>query len=406
MSQDAQINVAGRDSRRQIYEKVLSNFCRYPRRGRILSHHASGRRLAAPDRKNAGQLFQEEGVVVWMAGQNKRRATAFFLSGLLCASSLLNLGQPARAAALEADHLIPVGHTIGIKLFAEGVVVIGLAEVETGSGVLTPGADCGLQVGDVIEAANGKEVESTEQFAALLQCGGRVELDVSRDGEDLTLAAEPVLGTDGTWRLGAWIRDSMAGIGTVTFYDPTTGSFGALGHGVTDTDTGLLMPLGDGSVMHASVKAVKRGSAGEPGELKGSFDLAHDLGGLYANTEQGVFGTMESCGFTEGSALPVAKAGEVRTGPAAILSNVSGDRVESYSIEIVRVLDSAGVQKLLVQVTDPALIEQTGGIVQGMSGSPIIQDGKIVGAVTHVMVNEPTKGYGILIENMLAQAGQ
>ena len=115
---------------------------------------------------------------------------------------------------------------------------------------------------------------------------------------------------------------------------------------------------------------------------------------------------MESCGFTEGSALPVAKAGEVRTGPAAILSNVSGDRVESYSIEIVRVLDSAGVQNLLVQVTDPALIEQTGGIVQGMSGSPIIQDGKIVGAVTHVMVNEPTKGYGILIENMLAQAGQ
>ena len=215
-----------------------------------------------------------------------------------------------------------------------------------------------------------------------------------------------MLGTDGTWRLGAWIRDSMAGIGTVTFYDPATGSFGALGHGITDTDTGLLMPLGDGSVMHASVKAVKRGSAGEPGELKGSFDLAHDLGGLYANTEQGVFGTMESCGFTEGSALPVAKAGEVRTGPAAILSNVSGDRVESYSIEIVRVLGSTGVQNLLIQVTDPALIQQTGGIVQGMSGSPILQDGKLVGAVTHVMVNEPSKGYGILIENMLEQAGR
>ena len=341
-----------------------------------------------------------------MAGQNKRRATAFFLSGLLCASSLLNLGQPARAAALEADHLIPVGHTIGIKLFAEGVVVIGLAEVETGSGVLTPGADCGLQVGDVIEAANGKEVESTEQFAALLQCGGRVELDVSRDGEDLTLAAEPVLGTDGTWRLGAWIRDSMAGIGTVTFYDPTTGSFGALGHGVTDTDTGLLMPLGDGSVMHASVKAVKRGSAGEPGELKGSFDLAHDLGELYANTEQGVFGYMDGCAFTAGDAVPVARAGEVRPGPAVILSNVNGDSIETYSIEILRVLDGTGVQNLLLQVTDPALIQKTGGIVQGMSGSPILQDGKLVGAVTHVMVNEPTKGYGILIENMLSQAGK
>ena len=336
-----------------------------------------------------------------MTGQKRkhRQAAAFFLSGLLCAASLL--GRPAQAAVLEADRLVPVGHTIGIKLFAEGVVVIGLAEVETGSGVLSPGAECGLQVGDVIEAANGKEVESSEQFAALLQCGGRVDLDVSRNGRELTLAAQPVLGTDGTWRLGAWIRDSMAGIGTVTFYDPATGSFGALGHGITDTDTGLLMPLGDGSVMHASVKAVKRGSAGEPGELKGSFDLAHDLGGLYANTEQGVFGTMESCGFTEGSALPVAKAGEVRTGPAAILSNVSGDRVESYSIEIVRVLDSAGVQNLLVQVTDPALIEQTGGIVQGMSGSPIIQDGKIVGAVTHVFIQDSTRGYGIFVEDMM-----
>lgn len=335
-----------------------------------------------------------------------RRAVSFFLGGLLCASSLLGVGPPAQATALTAEELIPVGHTIGIKLFAEGVVVIGLAEVETGSGVLTPGADCGLQVGDVIESANGKEIESSEQFAALLQCGGRVELDVSRDGQELTLDAQPVLGTDGTWRLGAWIRDSMAGIGTVTFYDPATGSFGALGHGVTDTDTGLLMPLGDGAVMNASVKAVKRGSAGEPGELKGHFDLTHDLGTLYANTERGVFGSMEEWTYAEGDAVPVAHADEVRPGPATILSNISGDSVESYQVEILRVLENTGVQNLLLQVTDEALIGQTGGIVQGMSGSPILQNGKLIGAVTHVMVNEPTKGYGILIENMLAEAGQ
>lgn len=348
----------------------------------------------------------QKGVVKWMAGQKARgrRAAVFFLSGLLCASSLL--GQSARAAALEAERLVPVGHTIGIKLFAEGVVVIGLAEVETGSGTLTPGADCGLRVGDVIEEANGQEVESSEQFAALLQCGGRVELNVTRNGEDLTLAAHPALGTDGTWRLGAWIRDSMAGIGTVTFYDPDTGTFGALGHGITDTDTGLLMPLGDGSVMHASVKAVKRGSAGEPGELKGNFDLARDLGELYANTERGVFGSIEDIGLTEEDAVPVAKAGEAKAGPAEILSNVSGDSVEAYSVEILRVLDASGTQNLLLQVTDQRLIQQTGGIVQGMSGSPILQDGKLVGAVTHVMVNDPARGYGILIENMLAEAGR
>lgn len=338
--------------------------------------------------------------------EKRRRAAAFFLSGLICATSLLGLSQSARAAALEADSLVPVGHTIGIKLFAEGVVVIGLAEVDTGSGLLTPGADCGLQVGDVIEEANGEEIESSEQFAALLQCGGTVELNISRDGEDLTLAAQPVLGSDGTWRLGAWIRDSMAGIGTVTFYDPETGTFGALGHGITDTDTGLLMPLGDGSVMHASVKAVKRGSAGEPGELKGNFDLKHDMGELYANTERGVFGKLEDGVFPEDGAVPVARADEVQTGPAVILSNVSGDSVEAYDIEIIRVLDRTGAQNLLLQVKDEALIEQTGGIVQGMSGSPILQNGKLIGAVTHVMVNEPTKGYGILIENMLAEAGR
>ena len=340
-----------------------------------------------------------------MAGQN-RRAAAFFLSGLLCLSAMLHIQRPAQAAALAAEELIPVGHTIGIKLFAEGVVVIGLAEVDTGSEVLTPGVDCGLQIGDVIEEANGEEVESSEQFAELLQCGGTVELAVTRGEEELTLSAEPVQGADGTWRLGAWIRDSMAGIGTVTFYDPNTGTFGALGHGITDTDTGLLMPLGDGAVMSSSVKAVKRGAAGEPGELKGSFDLHHDLGELYANTDRGVFGTMGSCDLVSGEALPVAAANEVCTGPATILSNVQGDGVEEYTVEIVRVLDTNNVQNLLIQVTDPQLIKQTGGIVQGMSGSPIIQNGRLVGAVTHVMVNEPTKGYGILIENMLAEAGR
>lgn len=340
-----------------------------------------------------------------MSRERRRRKLAFFLSGLICSSALLGGGPAALAAPLEAERLVPVGHTIGIKLFAEGVVVIGLAEVETDSGVSTPGADCGLKVGDVIEEANGRSVESSEQFAALLQCGGRVELGVSRDGVDLKLAAEPVLGEDGTYRLGAWIRDSMAGIGTVTFYDPATGTFGALGHGITDTDTGMLMPLGDGAVMDAAVKAVKRGSAGEPGELKGSFDLENDMGVLYANTDRGVFGTMDACDFTAGSAVPVASPGEIRTGAAVILANVSGDGVEEYAIEIVKILEGAQVQNLLIQVTDRRLIEQTGGIVQGMSGSPILQDGKLVGAVTHVMVNEPTKGYGILIENMLAAAG-
>ena len=344
----------------------------------------------------------------WMAGQNRngRRARVVFLSGLLLASSLWGLQGPA--AALEAESLIPVGHTIGIKLFAEGVVVIGLAEVKTAQGTVTPAAACGLRVGDVIEEANGAEVDSSEQFAALLQSGGTVDLGISRDGESLTLTAQPVLGEDGAYRLGAWIRDSMAGIGTVTFYDPATGTFGALGHGVTDSDTGMLLPLGDGAVMDATVKAVKRGNAGEPGELKGSFNLTEDMGVLYANTDRGVFGTMDGCDLADGDPVPVAQPGEVHAGAAVILSNVKGDAVEAYDIEITRVLGSTDTQNLLLQVTDDRLVEATGGIVQGMSGSPILQDGKLVGAVTHVMINDPQKGYGILIENMLdaADAGE
>ena len=341
-----------------------------------------------------------------MRKQGKWNFLALSLSGVFCLSALLGMTETARAAALEAETLVPVGHTIGIKLFAEGVIVIGLAEVESESGVSTPGVDCGLQVGDVIEEANGQCVESSEQFARMLQDGGAVALSVSRDGRDLTLDARPVLGGDGTYRLGAWIRDSMAGIGTITFYDPSTGAFGALGHGITDTDTGLLMPLGGGSVMDATVKAVKPGGVGEPGELRGSFNLTRDVGELYANTDRGVFGVIESQDFTQADPVPVARSGDVKTGPAVIRANVSGDGVEEFSIRIVRVLEGADVQNLLLEVTDPQLLQLTGGIVQGMSGCPILQDGKLVGAVTHVMVNDPKKGYGILIENMLAEAGR
>ena len=341
-----------------------------------------------------------------MNGQRKRmgRGKVFFLSSLMCAVALMGLQTPALAADEAVRTLIPVGHTIGIKLFSDGVVVVGLAEVETDGGLSAPGAACGLKVGDVIEEANGNAVESSEQFAEMLQCGGTVELAVSRDGTDLTLAAEPALGPDGTYRLGAWIRDSMAGIGTVTFYDPATGAFGALGHGITDCDTGLLMPLGDGSVMDASVKAVKRGTAGEPGELKGSFNLTEDMGTLCANTDRGIFGVLENCDFTLGNPVPVAAPGQAHTGPAVILSNISGDEVETFDIELVRVVEGPETQNLLIQVTDPELISRTGGIIQGMSGSPILQDGRLIGAVTHVMIDDPTKGYGILIENMLEQA--
>ena len=220
----------------------------------------------------------------------------------------------------------------------------------------------------------------------------------------MTLCVSPEQNETGTYSIGAWIRDSMAGIGTMTFYDPELGAFGALGHGITDADTALLMPFSSGSILPSTVKAVKKGSVGEAGELRGDFDLSGDIGELYANTSSGIFGTVAASELVEqmGDAIPVADSNQVHPGDATILSNVQGDAVKEYQIEILKVVDhAADGRDLVISVTDPELLALTGGIVQGMSGSPILQDGTFVGAVTHVLLNDPTKGYGIFLENML-----
>lgn len=310
----------------------------------------------------------------------------------------------AGAAAQEssARMLVPVGHTVGIKLFARGVLVVKLPEGDT------PARDCGLQTGDVIVECGGVRVDSTEQFRALLQENqdASTDLQVRREGQSVTLSVAPQRNDQGDYAIGAWIRDSMAGIGTVTFYDPETGAFGALGHGITDTDTALLMPFASGSVLPSTVKAVKAGTVGEAGELRGDFDLTSELGQLSANTNAGIFGTL-AAGAMEDLAepMPVADPEQVHPGPATILANVQGDSVEAYDIEILKVLDSQDGRDLLLSVTDPDLLAITGGIVQGMSGSPILQDGTFVGAVTHVLLNDPTKGYGIFLETMLSAGG-
>lgn len=300
----------------------------------------------------------------------------------------------------SARMLVPVGHTVGIKLFARGVLVVNLSDGGT------PAKDCGLQKGDVIVKCGGVSVTSTEQFQSLLQKNGETstDLQIRRGSQSMNLSVSPKPNEAGAYCIGAWIRDSMAGIGTMTYYDPATGAFGALGHGITDTDTALLMPFSAGSILPSTVKAVKKGEAGAAGELRGDFDLTEDLGQLYANTSSGIFGTLQAGEFQESfpEPVPVAATGQVHTGPATIRSNVQGDEVKEYDVEILKVVSNAADGRdLVLSVTDEDLLAATGGIVQGMSGSPILQDGKFVGAVTHVLLNDPTKGYGILIENML-----
>ena len=328
-------------------------------------------------------------------------------AALLGCWMVLLSGTAARAVSGRGplpETLVPVGRTVGIRLFSEGVLVVGLSELETAAGTAAPAKDGGLKVGDVILECDDVAVESTEHFQSIVAAAAGAEtcLTVKRQGQTMDLEVAAARCADGAWRLGAWIRDSLAGIGTMTFYDPASGTFGALGHGINDVDTGQLMPLDTGAIMPSAVKAVKRGLQGDPGELRGDFDLKYDLGTLSANTAAGVFGEMDAA--VPGQPVPVARQDEVRTGSAEILSNISGDQVGRYQVEILKIRKGES-QNLILKVTDPALLEATGGIVQGMSGSPILQDGKLVGAVTHVMVDDPTRGYGIFIENMLTSAG-
>ncbi len=292
--------------------------------------------------------------------------------------------------AAEPKMLIPGGHTVGIKAYAQGLVVTG---VEKDS----PAEKAGLRQGDILQG-----VTSVEQLRERMMENGQLSLPVLRGGEKRNICFRPAV-KEGKCHLGAYVRDSVAGIGTVTYYDAEANTFGALGHGISDFSGTAALPISGGEVVSSAVREVVRGVSGTAGRLKGDFDTSHTLGVILKNTDKGIFGTAEA---PSSEAIPMAQSEEVHAGKAVIYSNVWADQVEAYDIEIVRCYDTkqAHERDMLIRITDADLLKTTGGIVQGMSGSPIIQDGKLVGAVTHVLVNDPTRGYGIYIENMLSAA--
>lgn len=301
--------------------------------------------------------------------------------------------------ALAAELLIPGGNVIGLELRDDSVTVAAFDDALGGNA-----REAGLRIGDEILKINGTIIDCTEDVRSTLkECRGNVELIVSRDGKQHKLVFAPQNTEEGP-RLGVYLRCGITGIGTVTYYDPETREFGSLGHGVSDPKGGLAAMTG-GTVYTGRILSIVKGQAGTPGQLKGSADADHAVGMLMKNTPQGVFGSSRE-GW-RGEPLPVADYDEIKTGPAVIRSTVIGDTVQEYSVEILKIYpeDRSDCRNFLIRVTDPKLLETTGGIVQGMSGSPICQNGKIVGAVTHVLVNQPDTGYGIFIENMLQAAG-
>ncbi len=305
----------------------------------------------------------------------------------------------------EEKMLIPGGNLIGVALETEGVLLVGTSDVASSQ---SPARAAGLRSGDAILRADGVLLEDAQQFARLVEeSGGKpISLTVRRENELLQAEIVPQKDTrDGAWRIGAWVRDSTAGVGTLTFIDPQTRTFGALGHAISDIDTGTRMPLGKGEIYEGAVAEIHRGAAGNPGEIVGSFfDGARFLGTLTKNTDYGVFGAYQA--QITADPVPILRRSEVKIGPAVIRSQVDNGPVREYDCEIVRVSNQStpAQRSLVLRITDEELLQKTGGIVQGMSGSPILQNGRLLGAVTHVFVNDPAMGYGIFIETMLDAA--
>ena len=311
------------------------------------------------------------------------------------------------SAEVNVDKLIPSGKAFGVKLFTSGAVVLGTTGVETAEGLCEPAKDAGIMAGDVITKAGGAEFKTAQEFTEIVQGSSGRDISISylRDGEEFTVTVTPVRDIEqGVYRIGVFVKDSTAGIGTITFIDPETLDFGGLGHGIYDSQTGTLMPLGRGAVVDVDIVDIVKSERNAPGELQGDFGKGLK-GELWSNSDQGVFGRLKSLPKDSFEAVPIASRDEVKEGKATIYTTLSGSDVGEYEIEIEEIFSGSGTTKnFLIRVTDPELLEKTGGIVQGMSGSPIIQNGKLVGAVTHVLVNDPIRGYGIFIENMLDSA--
>lgn len=320
-------------------------------------------------------------------------------------------------ALLEDLKVVPGGQSIGVQLHTLGVLVVGHHLVTGKEEAVSPGEEAKINVGDVILKINGNAISKMEEVKPYVVKAGeenkKLAVTVKRGKDSFKTTLQPILDKkDDEYKIGLYIRDSAAGIGTMTFYEPKSKKYGALGHVISDMDTKKPIEIDDGTIVRSSVTSIERGNNGVPGEKEAKFSIEENkIGSITKNSPFGIFGklsgeNMQTKGKSD-KALPIALSHEVKEGPAKILTVVEDEKVEEFDVEIVSSIPQKfpATKGLVIQITDPELLKKTGGIVQGMSGSPIIQDGKLVGAVTHVFVNDPTSGYGVHIEWMLQDAG-
>ena len=304
--------------------------------------------------------------------------------------------------------VIPLGNAIGLKLYTEGVLIVGMSEIEG----KRPYELSGIKEGDRIISIDDKKIETTEDLIETVNAskGKEVSIKYVRENSEEVTNITPVQTKQDEYKLGLWVRDAAAGVGTASFYIPSTGMFASLGHGITDIDTGDLITISNGELVSTNIVSIQKGEKGKPGEIKGSIEGASKIGEVYKNTSFGIFGKVSnknSLKVTE-SEMEILNRDEIKKGKAQIICELEDGKKEHYDIEIQRIYtaNNKDNKSMLIKITDERLLEKTGGIIQGMSGSPIIQNGKFVGAVTHVLVNDPTTGYGVFADMMLKQMMQ
>ena len=297
------------------------------------------------------------------------------------------------------------GELVGLRIFNKGLIVTNLSPIKGENASICPALQAGIKVGDIITEINGTVPKSSEEVPKLLKENSQIKL--LHGGREKEIKITPVRDADdGILKIGVWVRDSTAGVGTMTYINEEAMTYGALGHSISDSDTGIPFDVGSGTIEKSRVLSLTKGKKGTPGQICGSFSSESEISGtIRKNCEAGIFGDVFPHSDIDGTLYPIGVISQVHTGKASVLSTVD-EGIKEYEIRILRTMPYQSATKgLAIEITDPVLLQKTGGIVQGMSGSPIIQDGKLIGAVTHVLVNDPTRGYGIFIENMLNEAG-
>ncbi len=309
--------------------------------------------------------------------------------------------------------VIPLGTAIGMKLYTKGVLVVGMTQIDSDeNGKTKPYENSGIEQGDTILEVNNKEIENTDDLIQEIENsnGNPITIKYQKDSQTLETSITPVK-SQNEYKIGLWVRDATAGVGTLTFYEPSTNTFMALGHGISDIDTEEIVEISNGELITANIISIVKGQKGTPGEIRGSIESGYTIGSIYKNTNFGVYGTVTNkvnLPINSGDALEVATRDEIKEGKAEIICQLDNSGTKKYEIEIEKIYtaNNEDNKSMFIKITDEELLEKTGGIIQGMSGAPIIQNGKFIGAITNVLVSDPTRGYAVFADMMIKQIRQ